>query len=153
MRGSSSTGLRAAIAAGLLALGLAACGTSGLGHHPSSTTVSQDANAPATAANAEITSAGYTVVKHVPEFGEGAIGINLTAKAHYMGALIMKDAKAAQDATSYFDKHPQTGVTVTTVTTSSHVVLLVIKADSLKDAKAAADALAKDLRASAKSSA
>lgn len=108
--------------------------------------------APAAAANAEITSAGYKVVPHVPEFGKGAVGINLTASYRYMGALIMKDAKAAQDATSYFDKHPQTGVTVTTVTTSGGTVLLVIKAKTFDDAKAAADALAKDLHATAKAS-
>lgn len=149
----------AALVAGVAACGVASSGsgsqgssTSGNSLPTSASSAAAQAMAPAAAANAEITSAGYKVVPHVPEFGKGAVGVNLTATYRYMGALIVTNAQDAQAAVAYYNKHPQTGVTVTVVTTTSGVALLVVKAESLKDAKAAADALSKDLRATAKSS-
>lgn len=161
MRGSSSFTVRVLIAGVLILFGVAACGTASKGGNgvtlPTGTpsaaqSVLKDAKTPAQAAQAQLTADGYTLVRHLPEFGKVAFGINLTATNRYEGVAIVNNAQDAAAAVKYYDQHPQTGVTVTSKTTGS-THLVIIRFDTLKHGEAAVKALSHDAHISAKNAA
>lgn len=111
----------------------------------------QQAETPDQAANAVLKAAGYSTSSKLPEFGHYAAGIDLTATARYMVVVTFKTAQEATAVKTYYDKNPQTGVTVTSGTENG-VSYVAFKINSVKDGKAALKNLDHALRNSAQGS-
>lgn len=93
----------------------------------------------ASAADTQLVKDGYTPV-HIPGFGRVDAGIG-NGTYRYEAIYTGKNPEVIKTVSDTAAKHPEKGVQI-----SSNGVLLVVKADNLKDLKTAASTVAKSLR-------